>query len=244
MLHRHQPHVAPKLRNPAVAAAAGSLSGPAYPDSMARTIGSWLSGAGAQEPSPDHSPSDYPGQRLGLPQTGPRSIAGMGRRIAALFVDWMIAYGLAALAMTWIIPATGLIPWLRTASNQQIWNRSGSAGPVCLISEEIRGRVEVPLGGKLDSLGDLGQRRRGPGAEWATTSASSSSSGASGSKEANSLGGQDDFCDLQIGFELTELLQGPVHGSFSGGLVLADPVHRRLEGRTGSDRPLPGGSAR
>ncbi|HXL61149.1 MAG TPA: RDD family protein, partial [Mycobacterium sp.] len=72
---------------------------------MARTIGSWLSGAGAQEPdrasgSQDHAPDDYPGQRLGLPQTGPRSLAGMGRRIAALFVDWFIAYGLAALAMT------------------------------------------------------------------------------------------------------------------------------------------------
>jgi hypothetical protein len=78
----------------------GPFLGPAYPDSMARTIGSWLSGAGAQEPSPDHAPSDYPGQRLGLPQTGPGSLAGMGRRIAALFVDWMIAYGLAALAMT------------------------------------------------------------------------------------------------------------------------------------------------
>ncbi|HXO54670.1 MAG TPA: RDD family protein, partial [Mycobacterium sp.] len=72
---------------------------------MARTIGSWLSGAGAQEPdrasgSQDHAPDDYPGQRLGLPQTGPRSLAGMGRRIAALCVDWFIAYGLAALAMT------------------------------------------------------------------------------------------------------------------------------------------------
>jgi hypothetical protein len=78
---------------------------PAYSDSMARTIGSWLSGAGAPESngapgSPDHGPNDYPGQRLGLPQTGPRSLARMGRRIAALFLDWLIAYGLAALAMT------------------------------------------------------------------------------------------------------------------------------------------------
>jgi hypothetical protein len=67
---------------------------------MARTMGSWLSG-----PEPSHSgsadrgPSDYPGQRLGLPQTGPRSVARFGRRFTALFVDWLIAYGLAALAM-------------------------------------------------------------------------------------------------------------------------------------------------
>jgi uncharacterized RDD family membrane protein YckC len=31
----------------------------------------------------------YAGQRLGLPETGPRSVASWGRRIAALFVDWL-----------------------------------------------------------------------------------------------------------------------------------------------------------
>jgi hypothetical protein len=68
---------------------------------MARTIGSWLSGPEPSESgSPDQGPNDYPGQRLGLPQSGPRSLARMGRRIAALFLDWLIAYGLAALAMT------------------------------------------------------------------------------------------------------------------------------------------------
>jgi len=67
---------------------------------MARAIGSWLSGPGPDSGGPDEAPNDYPGQRLGLPPTGPRSLARMGRRIAALFVDWMIAYGLAALAMT------------------------------------------------------------------------------------------------------------------------------------------------
>ena len=64
-----------------------------------RAIGSWLSGPPPVEPgNPDQGPNDYPGQRLGLPQSGPRSLARMGRRIAALFVDWLIAYGLAALA--------------------------------------------------------------------------------------------------------------------------------------------------
>ncbi|HKP44235.1 RDD family protein [Mycobacterium sp.] len=67
---------------------------------MARTIGSWLSGPEPGSNSPDQTLNDYPGQRLGLPQNGPRSLARMGRRIAALFVDWLIAYGLAALAMT------------------------------------------------------------------------------------------------------------------------------------------------
>ncbi len=65
---------------------------------MARTtgsgLGSWLSGPSAREPSA------YPGERLGFPPAGPGSIARFGRRIAALFVDWLLCYGLAALAMT------------------------------------------------------------------------------------------------------------------------------------------------
>ena len=31
----------------------------------------------------------YAGQRLGLPEDGPRSVASWGRRIVALFVDWI-----------------------------------------------------------------------------------------------------------------------------------------------------------
>ena len=41
----------------------------------------------------------YPGSRLGLPADGPGSVAGWGRRILALFVDWLIA-GLIASAIT------------------------------------------------------------------------------------------------------------------------------------------------
>ena len=67
---------------------------------MAREIGSWLSGPSSESGSGGQAPNEYPGQRLGLPQSGPRSLARMGRRIAALFVDWLIAYGLAALAMS------------------------------------------------------------------------------------------------------------------------------------------------
>lgn len=62
---------------------------------MAGGIGSWLSGP----ESPD-SPGEYPGQRLGLPPSGPGSVAGQGRRVAALMIDWLIAYGIAALGLT------------------------------------------------------------------------------------------------------------------------------------------------
>lgn len=42
----------------------------------------------------------YRGRRLGLPETGPGSVAPVGRRFGALFLDWglcfLIAYGLFA----------------------------------------------------------------------------------------------------------------------------------------------------
>lgn len=40
----------------------------------------------------------YPGQELGFARTGPGSLAPMNRRILALGIDWLIAYGLALLA--------------------------------------------------------------------------------------------------------------------------------------------------
>lgn len=35
--------------------------------------------------------TDYPGQRFGLAETGSGSVAGYGRRIAALIIDWFVA---------------------------------------------------------------------------------------------------------------------------------------------------------
>jgi uncharacterized RDD family membrane protein YckC len=37
----------------------------------------------------EQSQSSYPGERLGLPADGPRSVASWGRRLAALFLDWI-----------------------------------------------------------------------------------------------------------------------------------------------------------
>lgn len=76
---------------------------------MAREIGSWLSGPEPVRPGGD---AGYPGERLGLPETGSRSLARMGRRFGALIIDWLISYGLAALGLS-----LGLISmaWLSTA---------------------------------------------------------------------------------------------------------------------------------
>jgi uncharacterized RDD family membrane protein YckC len=43
-------------------------------------------------------PSRWPGERLGLPNEGPRSVGRLGRRVAAIAVDWAIANLIALLA--------------------------------------------------------------------------------------------------------------------------------------------------
>lgn len=64
-----------------------------------QAIGSWLSGprAVAEDMGVDFG---YRGQRLGLPEHGPGAVASLGRRIAALCIDWaacmLVAYALLA----------------------------------------------------------------------------------------------------------------------------------------------------
>lgn len=66
---------------------------------MARTFGSWLSGPPPSEAGDaTQGPNDFPGQRLGLPNDGPGSLVGMGRRVLAVTLDWLIAMGLGSLA--------------------------------------------------------------------------------------------------------------------------------------------------
>jgi uncharacterized RDD family membrane protein YckC len=52
--------------------------------------------------------SDYPGERIGLPASGVGSVAGFGRRLAALTIDWFIGYGIAAMFAT---PDPAVNPW-------------------------------------------------------------------------------------------------------------------------------------
>jgi uncharacterized RDD family membrane protein YckC len=66
---------------------------------------------------PESRPT-YPGETLGVPKSGPGSLASMGRRLAALMVDWLFAYGLAALAMAFglfserVLSTAVLVIWL------------------------------------------------------------------------------------------------------------------------------------
>jgi uncharacterized RDD family membrane protein YckC len=43
--------------------------------------------AGGDQAGGDES---YPGQKFGLPEEGPRSVAGVGRRLVALIIDWLV----------------------------------------------------------------------------------------------------------------------------------------------------------
>lgn len=61
--------------------------------------------------------SDYPGQRLGLPQTGPGSVATWGSRIAALFIDWVICTTVAFLLFgSRVLTGQGWSSWTTLAT--------------------------------------------------------------------------------------------------------------------------------
>jgi len=50
----------------------------------------------ARQPGGGAGQHAYPGQALGFPAAGPGAIAGMGRRVGALFIDWLLCAFLVA----------------------------------------------------------------------------------------------------------------------------------------------------
>ena len=124
---------------------------------MAPSFGSWLSGPPPVEPgTTDQGPNDYPGQRLGLPPSGSKSLARMGRRIAALFVDWLIAYGLAALAMTvwWVTLSTlstaVLVIWfVLVAASVRLFGFTAGQFALGLVVVPVDNTLHVGLGRAL-----------------------------------------------------------------------------------------------
>ena len=85
-----------------------------------RDVGSWLQGPGGVRKDPE----DYPGQRLGMPESGPGSLARFGRRLVAVVIDWMICtvIGVAFFGAAWGRPAesfghTFIVPAVFAAEN-------------------------------------------------------------------------------------------------------------------------------
>ncbi|MEW2247503.1 MULTISPECIES: RDD family protein [unclassified Streptomyces] len=72
-----------------------------------QAIGSWLSGprAAMEDAGADFG---YRGEQLGLPESGPNSLARPGRRLGALAVDWGLSYLIAYSLIThgYRVPAT------------------------------------------------------------------------------------------------------------------------------------------
>lgn len=73
---------------------------------MAGWLDTWMPGTSVGPNG--RAGGDYPGEQLGLPATGAGSMAGFGRRLAALTVDWFIGYGIAAIFAT---PDATVNPW-------------------------------------------------------------------------------------------------------------------------------------
>jgi uncharacterized RDD family membrane protein YckC len=55
-----------------------------------RWTGTWLSGPGSAQ-DPDGEPPRWPGERMGLAESGPGSVAGRGPRAVAFVVDLVLA---------------------------------------------------------------------------------------------------------------------------------------------------------
>ncbi len=84
-------------------------------------------------------PSDWPGKRLGLPETGPRSIARPGRRFAALAIDWGTAVVVSIAFFSYEAWATLMI--FAVAQAVFLLTANGSAGHLLL------GMRVVPMAG-------------------------------------------------------------------------------------------------
>ena len=70
---------------------------------------------------PARSPGDpekYPGEKFGLPERGSRSVAGMGRRLLALLIDWLASMVVALVifhSAGWTLAVFGVEVYLLTA---------------------------------------------------------------------------------------------------------------------------------
>lgn len=112
-----------------------------------KDVASWLEGPGGRRPAPEQS---YAGERLGLPPSGPGSVASFGRRLAAVTVDW-IASVLVARAfsddpwvplLVFVVESLLLLPTLGSTFGMRLLGlrviRLGSPGPVPPLRAVLR----------------------------------------------------------------------------------------------------------
>jgi uncharacterized RDD family membrane protein YckC len=99
------------------------------------------------------TPQEYAGERFGLPRTGHASVAGWGRRLLALSIDWMLSMlFVAAFLGSSVWTAQGLAQWaplLVFAAERWVLTSllGGSAGQLVLGMRVVR-----TGGGRLDPV--------------------------------------------------------------------------------------------
>lgn len=113
--------------------------------------GSWLSGPAAALPKDeDGSVAKYPGERLGLPEHGPRSVATTGRKVAGLLIDWLICYGVSMLLLA-LFPLPGGpgtvvgVVWA-VVSIAAVWLFAATPGQTAMGLGVARVDAEAPVG--------------------------------------------------------------------------------------------------
>lgn len=112
--------------------------------SKARAAGAPAPGRSATRDRADRDDQPYyPGQQFGLPEFGPRSGAGFGRRILALIVDWL-ACEVIALA---IFRTHGQVQlWTLVFFAAEIWLLTGLTG--CSLGKRLLGLRVARLDGE------------------------------------------------------------------------------------------------
>ena len=78
-------------RPPRPAAASGSTGAAQTGAAKTGTAQLTVPAARAADQATSKKTEGYPGQYLGLPERGPGSVASMPRRVAALFIDWLLS---------------------------------------------------------------------------------------------------------------------------------------------------------
>lgn len=91
----------------------------------------------------------YPGEDLGFPETGPGAISGLGRRVGALFIDWLLCAFIVSAAIR--PPYWQVQYWTLAIFSVQDVILTGLTG-VTLGKRLLRIRV-VRLDGRMVGLG-------------------------------------------------------------------------------------------
>ncbi|MDH6237038.1 RDD family protein [Cryobacterium sp. CG_9.6] len=63
----------------------------------------------SSRPSGPPAPSLWPGERLGLPRSGPGSVGRPGRRLAGVAIDWSLAVGVSVIFFDYSAVANSVI---------------------------------------------------------------------------------------------------------------------------------------